>query len=138
MHACENMAAKIRRMEEDDLKNCSPRLVITIFVAVRLYIVCLSPVSPTSSNPALSLLVHTKCLHADVFVNLHPLAYSLHIYSHRWPLAKMLESVIRTAVAEHRTPVPQSELPVEFYDLRYSVVEISHYLQRWADSVSSP
>ncbi|KAJ5098886.1 hypothetical protein N7532_005887 [Penicillium argentinense] len=120
MYACENMAAKIRRMEEDELKNCSPCLILPIFVAARFYI------------------VHTKCLRADVSVNLHSLAYSLHICGHRWPLAKMFESVIRTAVAEHRTPIPQSALPIEFYDLRFSVVEICHILQEWSDSYSSP
>lgn len=84
------------------------------------------------------LTVHTKCLQADVSVNLHSLAYSLHICSRRWPLAETFESVIRTAVAEHRTPVLGSALPIEFYDLRYSVVEISHLLQRWAASYVSP
>lgn len=38
MYACENMAAKIRRMEEDELKNCSPCLILPIFVAARFYI----------------------------------------------------------------------------------------------------
>ncbi|OJJ07648.1 hypothetical protein ASPVEDRAFT_76488 [Aspergillus versicolor CBS 583.65] len=120
MYACENMAAKIRRMEESELESCSPCLVLPIFAAARFYI------------------VHTKCLHADVSVNLHSLAYSLHICSRRWPLAKMFESVIRTAVAEHRTPAIQSALPIEFYDLRYAVAEICPLLQRWVDRYSSP
>lgn len=38
MYACENMAAKIRRMEEDELKHCSPCLILPIFVAARFYI----------------------------------------------------------------------------------------------------
>ncbi|KAI9929456.1 hypothetical protein MW887_000928 [Aspergillus wentii] len=117
IYACENMAAKIRRMEEGDLLTCSPCLILPIFVAARFCI------------------VHTKCLKADVSVNLHSLAYSLHICSHRWPLAKMCESVIRTAVAEHRTPVSQSALPLEFYDLRCPVVDICASLQVWADGV---
>ncbi|KAL3490403.1 hypothetical protein BJX62DRAFT_252046 [Aspergillus germanicus] len=116
MYACENMAAKIRRMDENELKSCSPWLVLAIFVAARFYI------------------VHTKCLQADVSVNLHSLAYSLHICSHRWPLAKMFEAVIRTAVAEHRTPVLESALPIEFYDLRFPVLDICPLLQRWADT----
>lgn len=139
MYACENMAAKIRRMEEDDLKNCSPCLILPIFVAARFYIgIFLFLFNFKSIFQLIMPLVHTKCLCADVSVNLHSLAYSLHICSHRWPLAKMFESVIRTAVAEHRTPVLQSELPIEFYDLRYSVIEIYHIVQEWADSYSSP
>ncbi|KAJ5280288.1 hypothetical protein N7478_005660 [Penicillium angulare] len=55
----------------------------------------------------------------------------------RWRLAKLFETVIRTAVAEHRTPVHESALPVEFYDLRYSVVEICDLLESWAVTVSS-
>lgn len=81
--------------------------------------------------------VHTRCLRADVSINLYYLAYSLHICSHRWPLAKLYERVIRTAVAEHRTPLSETALPLEFYDHRYSVIEISHVLQSWADSFPS-
>ncbi|KAJ5108660.1 hypothetical protein N7456_005335 [Penicillium angulare] len=79
MYACENMAAKIRRMEDNELRNCSPCLVLPIFTAARFYI----------------------------------------------------------AVAEHRTPVHESALPIEFYDLRYSVVEICDLLESWAATVSS-
>lgn len=49
----------------------------------------------------------------------------------------MCESVIRTAVAEHRTPISESALPVEFYDLRISVVEVFPLLDRWADDASA-
>lgn len=77
-------------------------------------------------------------MRADVSVNLHSLSYSLHICGYRWPLARLFEIVIRTAVAEHRTPVSESALPVEFYDLQYSVIEISHALQNWVDSAVSP
>lgn len=38
MYACENMAAKIRRMEESELESCSPCLVLPIFAAARFYI----------------------------------------------------------------------------------------------------
>lgn len=81
--------------------------------------------------------VHTKCLHADVSVNLHSLAYSLHICGYRWPLAKLFETVIRTAVAEHRTPVSESALPVEFYDLRISVLDVFPVLERWAENAAT-
>lgn len=38
VYAFENMAAKIRRMEEEQLETCSPHLVFSIFVAARFYI----------------------------------------------------------------------------------------------------
>ena len=138
------MAAKIRRMQDDQLKTCSPCLILPVFVAARFYIgtFALSTISKHLDLYMLTYraisLVHTKCLHADVSVNLHSLAYSLHICSHRWPLARVFESVIRTAVAEHRTPVLESVLPAEFYDLRYSVIEISPILQNWVDNAASP
>jgi hypothetical protein len=141
------MAAKVRRMEEDELKNCSPCLVLTIFVAARFYIGTLHSFHflmafPCPASQRLIYrpmpLVHTKCLHADVSVNLHSLSYSLHICGYRWPLARLFEIVIRTAVAEHRTPVSESALPVEFYDLRYSVIEISPTLRNWVDNAASP
>lgn len=81
--------------------------------------------------------MHTKCLQADVSVNLHSLAFGLHICSERWELAKMFESVIRTAVAEHRTPVSESALPWQFYDLQFSVLDLSPLLQNWADESST-
>lgn len=37
-YACENMAAKVRRMEEAELKTCSPCLILPMFVAARFYI----------------------------------------------------------------------------------------------------
>lgn len=138
MYACENMAAKIRRMEEAELESCSPCLVLPIFAAARFYIGMPSVLELSVWLVLMSYPVHTKCLHADVSVNLHSLAYSLHICSRRWPLAKMFESVIRTAVADHRTPALQSALPIEFYDLRYAVAEICPLLQRWVDRYSSP
>lgn len=82
--------------------------------------------------------VHTKFLLADVSINLHSLAYALYLYRHRWTLAEMFELVIRTAVAEHRTPVANSQLPAEFYDLRKTAIEISPALWKWARSFSPP
>lgn len=86
---------------------------------------------------SLSSPVHTKCLQADVSVNLHSLAFALHICSERWELAKLFELVIRTAVAEHRTPILESALPWEFYDLQFSVLDLSPLLQNWADKIST-
>ncbi|KAL4868237.1 hypothetical protein BDV12DRAFT_197459 [Aspergillus spectabilis] len=119
IYACEDMVAKVHRMKDSELKSCNPCLVLAIFVAARFFI------------------VHTKGRRADVPVNLHSLSYSLYACGHRWPLAKMYDAVIRTAVAEHRTPVLESVLPHEFYDLRTSAVDISPSLQRWADQSST-
>ena len=112
------MAFKIRQMHEDELLICHPHLIFSIFVAARFYI------------------VHSKALDADVPVNLHSLAFALHICGKRWPLARIYETAIRIAVAEYRTPIAQSTVPKEFYDLRYSTLEIVDALIAWTGSMS--
>lgn len=118
VYACENMAFKVKQMTEDELLSCNPHLIFSIFVAARFYI------------------VHSKALDADVSVNLHSLAYALHVSGKRWQLAKSYESIIRIAVAEYRTPIAFSRVPKEFYDLTLSTFEISEKLKMWAEGVS--
>ncbi|OJJ42113.1 hypothetical protein ASPZODRAFT_77654 [Penicilliopsis zonata CBS 506.65] len=120
VYACENMAAKVRRIDDAELFNANPHLILSIFVAARFYI------------------VYSKALDADVPRNLHSLAFALHTCSKRWPLARRYEAIIRTAVAEHRTAVLESSLPVQFYDLRFSTLELSDTLQAWADRALLP
>lgn len=81
-------------------------------------------------------LVYCKALDADVPANLHTLAFALHSCGKRWPLARQYETIIRTAVAEHRSPIAQCVLPVEFYDFRYSTLEITDLLQATAERLS--
>lgn len=38
VYACDNMAAKIRRVNDDELRICNPHLVLSIFTAARFYI----------------------------------------------------------------------------------------------------
>lgn len=45
VYACENMAAKIRRIAEDQLDAQSPQLIFSIFVAARFYLGMLHGVS---------------------------------------------------------------------------------------------
>lgn len=118
VYACENMAYKVRQMYDEELFVCHPHLIFSIFVAARFYI------------------VHAKALDADVPSNLHSLAFALHNCRNRWPLARVYETVIRTAVAEHRTPVSSLSLPRQFYELRYSTLEITPSLQEWAEAFS--
>jgi hypothetical protein len=114
------MAYKVRQMHEDELLVCHPHLLFSIFVAARFYI------------------VYSKALDADVPTNLHSLAFALHSCGKRWPLARVYQTAIRTAVAEYRTPVSSSTLPRPFYDLRYSTLEVMHPLKTWAADAFSP
>jgi hypothetical protein len=119
VYASENTAFKVRQMDEDELSICHPHLIFSIFVAARFYI------------------VHSKALDANVPTNLHSLAFALHVCGKRWPLARIFEHVIRVAVAEYRTPVAQSRVPKEFYNLRLTTFEVSDMLVAWAEGVGS-
>lgn len=81
-------------------------------------------------------IVYCKALDADVPANLHTLAFTLHSCGKRWKLARQYETIIRTAVAEHRSPIAQCVLPVEFYDFRYSTLEITDLLKETAERLS--
>lgn len=119
VYASENTAYKVRQMDEDELSICHPHLIFSIFVAARFYI------------------VHSKALDANVPTNLHSLAFALHVCGKRWPLARIFEQVIRVAVAEYRTPVAQSRVPKEFYDLKLTTFEVSDLLVAWAEGAGA-
>lgn len=119
VYACENMAFKVRQMTESELLSCNPHLLFSIFVAARFYI------------------VHSKALDADVPVNLHSLAFALHVSGKRWQLARSFESIIRIAVADYRTPIATSKVPREFYDLAYSTFGIVDQLINWAEGLDT-
>ena len=115
VYASENTAFKVRQMDEDELSICHPHLIFSIFVAARFYI------------------VHSKALDANVPTNLHSLAFALHVCGKRWPLARVYEHIIRVAVAEYRTPVMQSTVPKEFYNLGLTTFEVSDVLVAWVE-----
>lgn len=115
-YAAENTAFKCRQLSEEELLSCHPHLIFSIFVAARFYI------------------VNSKALDSNVPVNLHSLSFCLHTCSKRWLLARTCETVIRTAVAEYRTPVSESKVPRVFYDLRNSALDILGALQTWVAS----
>lgn len=133
------MAAKIRRIGADQLNSQPPYLILPVFIAARFYIGTYCPVPEmTIRNLFLTpvSVVYCKALDADVPANLHTLAFALHSFGKRWPLARQYETIIRTAVAEHRSPIEQCVLPVEFYDFRYSTLEITGLLQATAEGLS--
>ena len=67
--------------------------------------------------------------------NLDLLVYSLKTCGLRWPYARRLEKVIRTATADHKLPASISSLPVQFYDLQYSYLDIDEALRVWAEGL---
>ncbi|KAJ6441356.1 Alcohol dehydrogenase, iron-type [Purpureocillium lavendulum] len=64
-------------------------------------------------------VAYSKALDADVPASLHYLAFNLHI----------------CAVSEHRSPISQCVLPIQFYDLRHSTLAITDLLQVTAEKI---
>src|ERR1700709_2079755 len=99
------MAAKIRRIDDDELRIGNPHLIFSIFVAARFYL-GMHIRFWIASKPSLTLsTVYAKALDADVPSNLRSLLHALHMCGQRWTLARRYEKVILTAVAEHGTSV---------------------------------
>jgi hypothetical protein len=82
-----------------------------------------------------SFQVHAKLLNVEIPRNLDLLVYSLKTCGLRWPYALRLEKVIRTATADHKMPTTMSSLPVQFYDLQYSYLDIDEALRVWAEGL---
>lgn len=79
--------------------------------------------------------MHAKLLNVEIPRNLDLLVYSLKTCGLRWSYARRLEKVIRTATADHKLPSSMSSLPVQFYDLQYSYLDIDEALRVWAEGL---
>lgn len=80
-------------------------------------------------------IVHAKLLNVEIPRNLDLLVYSIKTCGLRWSYARRLEKVIRTATADHKLPASMSSLPVQFYDLQYSYLDIDESLRVWAEGL---
>ena len=131
------MAAKVKRIETNQIGCQSPHLIYCVFAAARFYVGGFLMVYNAQAKVLLILAVYSKALEADVPANLRSLAFFLHSSGKSSPLARRYEQIIRAAVGEHRSPMPQCVLPVEFYDLRYSTLDIAELLQETAERLGS-
>ncbi|KAJ5613290.1 hypothetical protein N7510_006484 [Penicillium lagena] len=111
IYACDNMVFKVRQMTDEELSVSNPHLVLCFFTVARFYI------------------VYAKTVNADVPSGVRSMAYALLCSGKRWPLALRYESIIRTAISEHRSLISASSLPSRFYDLRYSTLNIKDDLR---------
>ncbi|KAF1952717.1 hypothetical protein CC80DRAFT_479097 [Byssothecium circinans] len=117
LDACDSITTALRVMQDTHLENISPLIISCIFVAARFF------------------LVHAKLLNVEIPRNLDLLVYSLKTCGLRWSYARRLEKVIRTATADHKMPTSMSSLPVQFYDLQYSYLDIDEALRVWAEGL---
>ncbi|PVH93907.1 hypothetical protein DM02DRAFT_573723 [Periconia macrospinosa] len=113
LDACNSIATTLRKMSDVHVSNLSPMIIPSIFVASRFF------------------LVHAKLASTPVPAPLHILLYALKTSALRWPYARRLEKVIRTAAADETVPMVMSSLPVQFYDLQYSYIDIDEALRVW-------
>lgn len=116
-----------------NLENISPLIISCIFVAARFFLGKLENFITTrqiAHSP-----VHAKLLNVEIPRNLDLLVYSLKTCGLRWSYARRLEKVIRTATADHKLPSSMSSLPVQFYDLQYSYLDIDEALRVWAEGL---
>ena len=109
------MSTTVRTIDDADLENMSPHTIFCIFIAARFY------------------LVHAKILRVEIPRSLDLLIYGLKTCGQRWYFARRLEKVLYRAIAEKGVAVQDCELPVQFYDLQYSSLDIDHALSVWAE-----
>ncbi|PSN70512.1 hypothetical protein BS50DRAFT_674871 [Corynespora cassiicola Philippines] len=117
LDACDSLTATLRTVSDTHLENLSPLVISPIFASSRFF------------------LVHAKLLSVEIPRNLDLLVYALKTCGLRWPYARRLEKVIRTATAEHRLPREMSSLPTQFYDLQYSYLDVDEALRVWAEGL---
>ena len=114
-----------------NLESISPLIISSIVVASR-FLLGKIYISLLLRRVAELLPVYAKLLNLDIPRNLDLLIYSLNTCGLRWSYAQRLEKVIRTATSEHKLPVSMTSLPVQFYDLQYSYLDIDEALRVWA------
>ena len=111
------MTSVICSVNDADLENTSPHLIFCVFVAARFSI------------------AQAKTLTMEILRKLDLLVYGLNICGQRWHLARRIEKVIRTAIAEHNVPLTMTSLPLQFYDLLYSSLDIDEAPRLWAEKL---
>jgi hypothetical protein len=113
------MAATLRNASDIMLENSMPHIIFCIFVAARFYI------------------IYSRALQLETPNKVHLLIYALSVCGQRWPLARRLQKVLRTALVESSSTVTENPLPIQFYDMQYFSLDIDRALQIWAEDSNS-
>lgn len=79
--------------------------------------------------------MYTKAVDAGLPRNLQQIVHALGICGRRWDLARRYEIIVQTAMAEHEMPVLMSSLPLQFFDLQYSTLDIDEALRVWVETL---
>ena len=112
--ACDRMIHIMGTVGDSDIELSSPLLASHVFVAARYY------------------LVYYRCHQSEHGVpKFHVLMHAMNMSARRWPFARRLEIALRAAVAEHDDNAHPS-LPIGFWDLNCSAMDIDGVLRKWA------
>ncbi|KAL9111804.1 MAG: hypothetical protein Q9227_003863 [Pyrenula ochraceoflavens] len=104
----------IREITDWDIEFISPLFIQYIFIAARFFIVY----SQRTSNQ--------KTVDFDL------LMHAINMCGRRWPLARRLDLVLRTAIIEEGSG--ESTLPSDFFNLRIPALNVQDVLQKWVDT----
>ena len=74
-------------------------------------------------------------MEAEIPHHLRFLQNVLETCAKRWLIADRYRVIIRAAVAELQNPIVMCSLPTQFYDLRYSTLDIHETMFAWVDTV---
>lgn len=116
LDACNDLASIIGAISDEDLQCICPHFIFDMFVAARFF------------------LVNARAFETDLPANLNILLHAYSICQKRWHLARNLEEVLRTAIAEHNVPLAAVSLPPQFYDMQYVALDIYEALRIWAET----
>lgn len=116
LDACNDLASIIGAISDEDLQCICPHFIFDMFVAARFF------------------LVNARAFETDLPANLNILLHAYSICQKRWHLARNLEKVLRTAIAEHNVPLAAVSLPPQFYDMQYVALDIYEALRIWAET----
>ena len=108
----------IKEITDWDIEFISPLFIQYIFIAARFYIVY-SQRTMTQRTVDFDLLMH-----------------AINMCGRRWPLARRLEHVLRTALVEEGAE--ESTLPPEFFNLRRPVSTVQDSLRKFVESRTFP
>lgn len=117
-HSCDELIDVVRNLSDADIEVNTPTFGHFLAVAARFKIVLMKSLN-LPYDPQLDVLMH-----------------GINMCARRWPLARRLDYTLTAAIMEATTIIPAS-IPVEFWDLKKSSLDISESMKKWLHDRSS-
>ncbi|KAF2102268.1 hypothetical protein NA57DRAFT_73697 [Rhizodiscina lignyota] len=103
----------VRCIADKELSWFCPFIICSVFTAAR-FLLAYAAFTGNEAPPSVDLLI-----------------YSMRLLSQRWPLAKRLAKVLRAAALEYKATASTYTIPLQFYNLEYSTIDIDEALKAW-------